>query len=125
MELTKDGSYISTAVEEVDMINDIKFVFEQFIKTQEKHLSANFLFYIDATNGLLYIGYAEDDTSYLGEPTSVIFSDFWKKNDNAYDFEGGIESAVAKVILPMKINFDSSIKFYCGNDGESEMVEIK
>lgn len=28
MELTKDGSYISTAVEEVDMINDIKFVFE-------------------------------------------------------------------------------------------------
>jgi len=126
MKRTKDGYYLADSVEISEMAHDIKVAFEQFIESQEKYLTPNFLFYIDGTNAILYIGFIEreEDSSYLGESTGIIFSAYQQDIRLMREFEGAAESALMKMIFPIKDDFNNSLKFYCGNDGTSEIEKI-
>lgn len=126
MKQTNDGYYLSDSIKETDIAEDIKVAFEQFIESQAEYLTQNLLFYIDGTNAILYIGFieGEEDSSYLGEPTGITFSAYQQDIRLMREFEGAAESALIKMIFPIKDKFRDSLKFYCGNDAESEIEEI-
>lgn len=126
MKLTEKNFYVSSSIEEIDILTDIKFAFEQFIKTQEEYLTTNLLFYADGTNAIFHIGFiiGEEDSAYLGEPISIVFSTYQQDIKLMQEFEGAIDAALKKLIFPIKNDFSTSLNFYCGNDAESEIVEI-
>jgi hypothetical protein len=124
MRLLQENYYSTNSKNTVDIINDIKFAFNTFNKFQNKHLSKIILFYIDGVNGCLSIGYAEEDSSFIGESVTIEFSSVMEEDKSADAFIFDIEASMIKAIFSIDKNSNEFVKHYYCNDGDYELKEV-
>lgn len=91
--------YETKSVDEKYLIADFEFILE--IIEIENLISQNqILFYIDATNGNIFIsGYDhENEKTYDDSGIFIKLTEFWDDNQNAYDFDDLTFSAIKKAL---------------------------
>ncbi len=92
-------SFESKSKDEKGIITDLEYVLDKINK--ERIIDKNqVLFYIDATNGNIFIaGYdKETEEVFDNNGIGVEFSDFWKESDNAYEFDEIVINSIEKAL---------------------------
>jgi len=114
------------SITENELTKDFKNLFTQ-INGNEFENGPDLLIYIDATNGNLFLSTFNFETNEVHDEKGICveLSEFWEENQNAYDFDDLIISAIKNAYTESYLtNFKSKYVVYYQTEDERKAKRL-